>query len=99
MHLCQAIDCWKGMKGDMMPSAFPAQGAQDRAILVGDHKQLGPVVTEHNLCRAYLSMLERPMLSFVSAYSIYTTGFPLSGMRKAESVRLCCPLFALPSVA
>ncbi|CAL1129451.1 unnamed protein product [Cladocopium goreaui] len=36
--------------------------AQDRAILVGDHKQLGPVVTEHNLCRAYLSMLERPIL-------------------------------------
>ena len=35
------------------------RGAEDRAILVGDHKQLGPVVTEHNLCRAYLSMLER----------------------------------------
>eukprot|EP00435_Cladocopium_sp_Y103_P024346 s2392_g5.t12 len=31
--------------------------AQDRAILVGDHKQLGPVVTEHNLCRA--PILER----------------------------------------
>ena len=32
-------------------------GAEDRAILVGDHKQLGPVVTEHNLCRAKLPRL------------------------------------------
>ena len=40
-------------------SAKRIRGAEDRAILVGDHKQLGPVITEHNLCRAYLSMLER----------------------------------------
>ncbi|CAE7220129.1 unnamed protein product, partial [Symbiodinium sp. KB8] len=38
---------------------LPLLRAQDRAILIGDHKQLGPVVTEHNLCKAYLVMLER----------------------------------------
>lgn len=41
---------------------LPLLRAQDRAILIGDHKQLGPVVTEHNLCKAYLVMLERPIL-------------------------------------
>jgi len=41
---------------------LPLLRAQDRAIVVGDHKQLGPVVTEHNLCRAYLTILEKPML-------------------------------------
>eukprot|EP00438_Fugacium_kawagutii_P018448 Skav204777 [mRNA] locus=scaffold763:52885:62453:+ [translate_table: standard] len=43
------------------------EGAEDRAILVGDHKQLGPVVTEHNLCKAYLTMLERPLGRNVSS--------------------------------
>jgi len=36
--------------------------AEQRVVLVGDHKQLGPVVTENNLCRAYMGALETPML-------------------------------------
>eukprot|EP00930_Biecheleria_cincta_P043143 TRINITY_DN29665_c0_g1_i1.p1 TRINITY_DN29665_c0_g1~~TRINITY_DN29665_c0_g1_i1.p1 ORF type:complete len:2234 (+),score=365.95 TRINITY_DN29665_c0_g1_i1:40-6741(+) len=46
---------------------LPLLRAQDRVIIVGDHKQLGPVVTEHNLCRAYLVMLEKPMLERLEA--------------------------------
>ncbi|CAE8641354.1 unnamed protein product [Polarella glacialis] len=41
---------------------LPALLAEQRVVIVGDHKQLGPVVTESNLCRAYLGMLETPML-------------------------------------
>jgi len=41
---------------------LPALFAEQRVVVVGDHKQLGPVVPEHNLCRAYLDALERPLL-------------------------------------
>merc|ERR1712061_378230 len=41
---------------------LPALLAEQRVVVVGDHKQLGPVVTEHNLCRAYLQALEKPMI-------------------------------------
>lgn len=47
------------MAPQILPRLFVNQGAEDRAILVGDHKQLGPVVTEHSLCKAFLVMLER----------------------------------------
>jgi len=36
--------------------------ADQRVVLVGDHKQLGPVVLEGNLCRAFMGALETPML-------------------------------------
>jgi len=41
---------------------LPATSASCRVIVVGDHKQLGPVVTEHNLCAPYVSALETPFL-------------------------------------
>ncbi|CAL1147463.1 unnamed protein product [Cladocopium goreaui] len=41
---------------------LPATSANCRVIVVGDHKQLGPVVTEHNLCAPYVSALETPFL-------------------------------------
>lgn len=33
-----------------------------RVVVVGDHKQLGPVVAETNLCNSYVSALETPFL-------------------------------------
>eukprot|EP00811_Abedinium_folium_P002183 NODE_11_length_4524_cov_7.099386.p1 GENE.NODE_11_length_4524_cov_7.099386~~NODE_11_length_4524_cov_7.099386.p1 ORF type:complete len:1148 (-),score=202.77 NODE_11_length_4524_cov_7.099386:234-3677(-) len=41
---------------------LPALLAHERVILVGDHMQLGPVVPENNLCRAYRHALETPVL-------------------------------------
>lgn len=41
---------------------LPATSASCRVIVVGDHKQLGPVVTENNLCAPYVSALETPFL-------------------------------------
>jgi len=41
---------------------LPSLLAEERVVVVGDHKQLGPVVPEHNICTAYLSALETPML-------------------------------------
>jgi len=41
---------------------LPALLARDRVVVVGDHKQLGPVVSETNLCKAYVSALETPFL-------------------------------------
>lgn len=41
---------------------LPALLAEQRVVIVGDHRQLGPVVPERNLCRAHQSMLETPML-------------------------------------
>ncbi|CAJ1390650.1 unnamed protein product [Effrenium voratum] len=33
-----------------------------RVVVVGDHKQLGPVIPERNLCTSYVSALETPFL-------------------------------------
>ena len=32
-----------------------------RVVVVGDHKQLGPVVAETNLCNSYVSALENTL--------------------------------------
>ncbi|CAJ1337770.1 unnamed protein product [Effrenium voratum] len=36
--------------------------ASVRVVVVGDHKQLGPVVAESNLCDSYINVLETPFL-------------------------------------
>lgn len=41
---------------------LPSLAATKRVVLIGDHKQLGPVITENHLCRAYVHALETPML-------------------------------------
>jgi len=73
---------------------LPLLRAEDRAIMVGDHKQLGPVVTEHNLCKAYLVMLEKPMLERV----VKKTGgnMPCNTMLK-EQYRMHNTICSFPS--
>ncbi|CAE7772867.1 upf1, partial [Symbiodinium pilosum] len=41
---------------------LPSTCAQTRVVVVGDHKQLGPVVPERNLCAPYVSILKMPFL-------------------------------------
>eukprot|EP00439_Symbiodinium_sp_Y106_P047197 s1753_g6.t1 len=41
---------------------LPSTCATTRVVVVGDHKQLGPVVPERNLCAPYVSILETPFL-------------------------------------
>ncbi|CAE7928201.1 NAM7 [Symbiodinium necroappetens] len=41
---------------------LPSTCATTRVVVVGDHKQLGPVVPERNLCAPYVSVLETPFL-------------------------------------
>eukprot|EP00434_Breviolum_minutum_P034003 symbB.v1.2.030092.t2/scaffold3348.1/size58710/2 len=41
---------------------LPSTCAACRVVVVGDHKQLGPVVPERNLCSPYVNALEMPFL-------------------------------------
>jgi superfamily I DNA and/or RNA helicase len=41
---------------------LPSLLADQRVVVVGDHKQLGPVVPEKNLCKAYTNALEMPFI-------------------------------------
>ncbi|CAK0795438.1 unnamed protein product [Prorocentrum cordatum] len=41
---------------------LPSLLAEDRVVVVGDHKQLGPVIPEKNMCKAYVNALEMPFI-------------------------------------
>ncbi|CAK0841737.1 unnamed protein product, partial [Prorocentrum cordatum] len=41
---------------------LPSLLAGQRVVVIGDHKQLGPVVPERSLCRAYMCALETPFI-------------------------------------